>query len=198
MVAYTLHRSEESESFELRRWSTTELPESLEREFPPSDDPASLVLADDLSYFALRFLDESGEWKDRWDSTQLVESGELPIAVEIEVGARAARSGRCGRGRADRRAEPLRAAGRAAAAPDRPRGAARSRRRRRRRRAEDEDEEGGEGRTVAAVRRRLEARMRGIGGLSESDLAALKAARREHPGRGRSRPTPPRSRATPR
>jgi len=86
MVAYTLQRSADGPTFELRRWSTPELPESLDREFPPDDDPASLLLTDDLSYFALRFLDESGEWVDRWDSTQLVDSSELPLAVEIEVG----------------------------------------------------------------------------------------------------------------
>jgi hypothetical protein len=85
MVAYTLRRSDDGPNFELRRWSTSELPDSLDREFPRSDDPDSLVVADDLSYFALRFLDEGGAWKDRWDSTQMVESSELPIAVEIEV-----------------------------------------------------------------------------------------------------------------
>src|SRR4029453_6556726 len=72
-------------NFELRRWSTTELPDSLERDFPRSDDPDSLLLADDVSYFALRFLDEAGGGRDRWDSTQIVDSSELPIAVEIEV-----------------------------------------------------------------------------------------------------------------
>jgi hypothetical protein len=85
MVAYTLRRSDDGPNFELRRWSTTELPDSLERDFPRSDDPDSLLLADDVSYFALRFLDEAGAWRDRWDSTQIVDSSELPIAVEIEV-----------------------------------------------------------------------------------------------------------------
>jgi type II secretion system protein J len=85
MVAYTLERSEENESFVLRRWSTPELPESLDLEFPRSDDPASFVLADDLRHFAMRFLDMSGQWHDRWDSTQVAESGDLPLAVELEV-----------------------------------------------------------------------------------------------------------------
>jgi type II secretory pathway component PulJ len=85
MVAYTLERGEDGQNFALRRWSTSELPDSLDREFPRSDDPASLVVADDLSYFALRFLDGSGEWVSKWDSTELVESSELPVAVEIEV-----------------------------------------------------------------------------------------------------------------
>ncbi|HKA14112.1 MAG TPA: type II secretion system protein GspJ [Myxococcota bacterium] len=86
MVSYTLRRSEtDPERFELRRWSYPELSDHLEPEFPRADDPASLLVADDLSYFTLRFLDESGQWHDDWDSTQLVESSELPAAVQIEV-----------------------------------------------------------------------------------------------------------------
>jgi type II secretory pathway component PulJ len=85
MVAYTLERGEDGQNFALRRWSRSELPDSLEPEFPRSDDPASLLVADDLRYFAVRFLDASGQWRPNWDSTQLVESSELPIAVEIEV-----------------------------------------------------------------------------------------------------------------
>src|SRR5262245_38097256 len=56
MVAYTLERSDDGARFELRRWSTSELPETLDREFPSRDDPASLLVADDLVFFALRFL----------------------------------------------------------------------------------------------------------------------------------------------
>jgi type II secretion system protein J len=85
MVAYTLERSEEGHAFVLRRWSTPELPESLEHDFPRSDAPGTLVVADDLSHFSLRFLDEGGQWHDRWDSTQVADSADLPLAVEIEV-----------------------------------------------------------------------------------------------------------------
>jgi type II secretion system protein J len=85
MVAYTLERSEEGPRFVLRRWSTPELPQSLESDFPRSDDPGSYVVADDLSHFTLRFLDEGGQWHERWDSTQVADSAELPLAVEIEV-----------------------------------------------------------------------------------------------------------------
>ena len=86
IVAYTLRRSPETEHLELRRWETTELPESLNTEYPSSDDPASLLVADDLTHFSLHFLDETGTWQDRWDSSQLVASGQLPLAVEIEIG----------------------------------------------------------------------------------------------------------------
>jgi type II secretory pathway component PulJ len=174
MVAYTLHRNDENENFELRRWSRSELGESLEREFPPADDPDSLVLADDLRYFALRFLDEGGEWKDRWDSTLVAESGELPVAVEIEVAI--ARPEGSVTDDADPDVEPTHYA-RAVELPLRPidleallktdeekDGAA------------GEDEEG-EGRTLAECVD-LSKLPLGVGtaGLSESDVAALRAA----------------------
>lgn len=85
MVAYTVHSSPDGSNLALRRWSRSELPDSLDREFPRADDPASLLIADNLSFFALRFLDETGQWTDHWDSTQLTDSSELPRAVEIEV-----------------------------------------------------------------------------------------------------------------
>lgn len=85
MVAYQLRPSEFGEGFELRRWTSPGLPEALDREFPLEGDPDSLLLADGIARFALRFLDENGEWRTSWDSSQLVESSELPLAVEIEV-----------------------------------------------------------------------------------------------------------------
>jgi prepilin-type N-terminal cleavage/methylation domain-containing protein len=84
-VAYTLDRSEEADHYVLRRWSAPELGDGLDRDFPSSDDPASLVVADDVSYFALRFMGGDGEWLPRWDSTLIAESSQLPLAVEIEV-----------------------------------------------------------------------------------------------------------------
>jgi type II secretion system protein J len=83
-VAYLLQRGEDGENFELRRWSAPHLPEGGGREFPPFDD--ALLLADGIAGFGVRFLDEAtGEWKHEWDSTQLLESSELPAAVQIEV-----------------------------------------------------------------------------------------------------------------
>lgn len=84
-VAYSLERNGDGPGFVLHRWSSPHLPERLDRDFPPPTDPASLVLADGVSHFAMRFLGDTGEWTDRWDSSQLVESSELPVAVEIEV-----------------------------------------------------------------------------------------------------------------
>jgi type II secretory pathway component PulJ len=88
MVAYMLRPSEEGEGYELIRWQRPGLPEQLEVEFPPADDPAALVLADDLESFGVRFLGEDGEWTSTWDSSQLLDSGELPVAVEIDVSLR--------------------------------------------------------------------------------------------------------------
>jgi hypothetical protein len=88
MVAYTLDRAEDGEGFALRRWSISELPEGLERTLPLPDDPNAFVVSDEIELFRVRFLDELGEWKEEWDSTQIVESGELPLAVEIEVALR--------------------------------------------------------------------------------------------------------------
>ena len=175
MVAYTLRRSEDGPNFELRRWSTSELPDSLDREFPRSDDPASLLVADDLSYFALRFLDEAGEWKDRWDSTQLVDSSELPIAVEIEV-ALAAPEGSASDADSELDAEPIHYA-RAVELPLRPIDleALLNPEEKEANVAQNEDEEGGaKGQTLAEC---VDiSKIRGVASLPESEVAALAAA----------------------
>ena len=44
-----------------------------------------MLLADGLASFGVRFIDELGEQTSSWDSSQLIESSELPLAVEIEV-----------------------------------------------------------------------------------------------------------------
>lgn len=86
VVAYVLRASEEEEEgFALWRWSTPSLPEGLDRDFPGEDDQAFLLLADGLSDFGVRMLGDDGEWVDRWDSSQLLDSAELPLAVEIEL-----------------------------------------------------------------------------------------------------------------
>lgn len=85
MVAFLLRDAEDGEGYELLRWSRPSLPESLDRDFPLPDDPDALVLARGLHHFALRFLDENGEWVPEWDSSQLLDSSTLPLAVEIEV-----------------------------------------------------------------------------------------------------------------
>jgi type II secretory pathway pseudopilin PulG len=85
-VAYMLRPSEEGEGYELRRWYSPGLPEKLEDEFPSADD--ALVLADGLADFGIQFIGEDGEQTDRWDSSQLLESSELPLAVVLHVALR--------------------------------------------------------------------------------------------------------------
>jgi prepilin-type N-terminal cleavage/methylation domain-containing protein len=85
VVAFTLRESEDGDGFDLFRWSSPGLPDSVDRDFPLDGDPASLAIASDVHHFALRFLDEAGEWVTEWDSFQFLDSSSLPIAVEIEV-----------------------------------------------------------------------------------------------------------------
>ena len=176
MVAYTLHRSEDGPNFELRRWSTSELPDSLDRDFPRDDDPASLLIADDLSYFALRFLDGDRQWKDRWDSTQLVESSELPIAVEIEV-ALAAPQGSAPDADSELDAEPMHYA-REIELPLRPIDLeALLKPEDEKNVAQNEGEAGAaKGKTVGDCINISKIPKGGVSGLSESDIATLAAA----------------------
>ncbi len=85
VVSYTVRRDEE-QRLEILRTSTPRLPESLDRDFPRHEfDDLTPLLADRVASFGMRFLDEGGEWTDTWDSSLLVESGEMPRAVEIQV-----------------------------------------------------------------------------------------------------------------
>ena len=85
IVSYGLRPRELAGDFEILRWSRPGLPEALDRDFPPADDPEALVLADGVSRFELRFLDPEGAGVEEWDSSQLLDSSELPRAVEITV-----------------------------------------------------------------------------------------------------------------
>jgi type II secretory pathway pseudopilin PulG len=85
VVAYLTRADLDSDSIQLLRWSWPRLPESLDRDFPLPEDDGVLLLADGLAEFGVRFLGEDGEWRDSWDSSQLEQSGLLPVAVEIEL-----------------------------------------------------------------------------------------------------------------
>ena len=86
-VVYTLRESEDEETLELMRWSSPQLPEpgSDLLRLPGDEADGARLLADGLLDFGVTFLDEAGESVDSWDSTQLLESGELPRAVQIQV-----------------------------------------------------------------------------------------------------------------
>ena len=84
VVSYTVRRTED-DALELLRWSSPRLPESLDRSFPFETEDGSALLADGIASFGVTLVDEAGERSSRWDSSQLLDSSELPIAVEIEV-----------------------------------------------------------------------------------------------------------------
>jgi len=86
VVAYTVRQAEDDDTLEVYRWTHPRLPESLDRSFPSEDDEANVLLAEGVADFGVRFYDDEGEEEDTWDSTTLVQSSSLPVAVEITVG----------------------------------------------------------------------------------------------------------------
>jgi len=82
VVAWMLAESEDG-TLALRRAGWPQLPESLDRSFP--DEEHSDLVADGIASFGIRLLGEGGTWTGRWDSSQLADSGALPIAAEIEI-----------------------------------------------------------------------------------------------------------------
>lgn len=70
---------------ELLRWSWPRLPDGLDRRFPRDDDPGVFLVAEGLERFGVRFLDAQGQWTDRWDSSALAQSSQLPLVAEVAV-----------------------------------------------------------------------------------------------------------------
>lgn len=83
-VAYFLEDDTKSGRI-LLRWSRAQMPEALERDFPDPSADGVVALADDIHSLAFRFLDLEGKWQDEWDSSQITQSGQLPLAVEITL-----------------------------------------------------------------------------------------------------------------
>jgi general secretion pathway protein J len=83
VVTYGLHEVDGVRS--LMRWSAARLPDGLERDVPVAPEDGAQVLLEGVADFGLRFLGESGEWTERWDSSALVESNLLPVAAEIHL-----------------------------------------------------------------------------------------------------------------
>jgi prepilin-type N-terminal cleavage/methylation domain-containing protein len=84
VVSYAVRRADD-DTLELLRSSTTQLPESQDREIPTDEADGAQLLADGLAGFGVTFLDELGERSASWDSASVVQADELPAAVEIEV-----------------------------------------------------------------------------------------------------------------
>lgn len=83
-VAYQLV-GEEDESLSLYRWAQPSLPVGYDPSFPRFDDEANFIVAEDLASLEIRFMTLDGEWVETWDSTQIERSGELPMAVQIDL-----------------------------------------------------------------------------------------------------------------
>jgi len=86
IVAYVTSPSQEGDGIDLYRWTSPQLPDGLDRSFPSPDDEASVLLAEGLTDFGVRFYDDAGEESDVWDSTTLAHSSTLPESVLITVG----------------------------------------------------------------------------------------------------------------
>lgn len=83
-VAYLLETAEDG-SYDLLRWSSPRLGESLDRSFPRPGDEGVMVLSHDVAAFGVRLMSEEGEWIEEWDSSGVVQSSLLPLAAEISV-----------------------------------------------------------------------------------------------------------------
>jgi len=90
-VAYMVE-SQPDDSIALYRWTSPRLPESLDKSFPREGDDGSFLLAEGLRYFGFSFLGEGGELRSEWDSSTLLESSSLPLAVEIRLSLMADRT----------------------------------------------------------------------------------------------------------
>ena len=84
VVSYALV-SDEFGSFELVRASSPRLPDRLDSEIPIDEEDGAMLLAEGVRTFSVRFMSEEGEWRDSWDSSQMLDSGALPLAAEIEI-----------------------------------------------------------------------------------------------------------------
>ncbi len=85
MVAWLLEPAEEGAGFELLRAVAPGAAEPPVNEFLTRDDERFMLVAEGISRFAMRFRDDTGEWIDEWDSTQLEQSSLLPAAAELEI-----------------------------------------------------------------------------------------------------------------
>ncbi|HKE10704.1 MAG TPA: type II secretion system protein GspJ [Myxococcota bacterium] len=84
VVAYMLHRDRDG-TLELLRWSSPQLPDGLDRSFPSDPADGALVLARGIEQFGVRFLGADGKWKGTWDSSEVADADQLPLAAEISL-----------------------------------------------------------------------------------------------------------------
>jgi len=84
-VAYAL-RDEADGTTALWRTVLPGLPEKQESAFPEPNSPGEMLLSPDVRSFRLEYLNElDATWVAEWDSTTLAQSGQLPLAVRIDI-----------------------------------------------------------------------------------------------------------------
>ena len=69
----------------LRRSLAPGLPEGFDRSFPRDESDGAQVLAEGLARFGMRFLTDEGALEASFDSTGIVHTDQLPLAVQIEL-----------------------------------------------------------------------------------------------------------------
>jgi len=79
-----LHRDRDG-TLELLRWSSPQLPDGLDRSFPSDPADGALVLARGIEQFGVRLLGADGKWKSTWDSSEVADADQLPLAAEISL-----------------------------------------------------------------------------------------------------------------
>lgn len=84
MVTYALVE-DDFDSFVLVRSASPDLPERLNLDIPLDEEDGAMLLAEGVESFSVRFLGEGGEWVDQWNSSQMIDSGGLPLAAEISI-----------------------------------------------------------------------------------------------------------------
>jgi len=86
VVVYALRHSEEDEDqFQLMRWTSPRIGDELDRNLPANEIDGAMLLSGGIADFGVTFIDETGQRTDRWDSSQIAQSGTLPAAAEIRV-----------------------------------------------------------------------------------------------------------------
>lgn len=84
LVSYVAS-ADDGEGIVLWRAASPQLPEELDLSFPRDERDGAQILSEELAAFGMRFLTEEGEWLARFDSSSLIQSGQLPLAAEIEL-----------------------------------------------------------------------------------------------------------------
>ena len=87
VVSYALVEDESGtpDLFTIRRFSAPSLPDGLDRGYPAAEHEDAMVLAEGIYSFDVRFMQRGGAWTEEWDSSQLQQSGDLPVMAEIRI-----------------------------------------------------------------------------------------------------------------